>query len=99
LANFIDQHWVMGGAATALLWMVGGIKSRKSDSLTALGWLTIGTLIAIVDVYWGFRVQQCGGLALGIVVLAFGFRQVHSTLLQKRAQTVAHHSSDTAQIK
>ncbi len=95
MSNFIDQHWVMGGAVVALLWMVGGIQYRRKDSFAALSWLVIGALIALIDVCWGLKDKQWGGLTLGIIVLAFGLRKVRVTLLQRRAQI----SSQTAQLK
>ena len=68
------------GAATALLWMKGGTQYRKKDRFSAVSWLVIGVVIALIGVVWGVLAKQWVGLLVSVCVLIYGVGQICSII-------------------
>jgi hypothetical protein len=76
LSDFTAQHWVIGGAVTASLWLVAGKQSARNNPSSGLFWLFIGVFIALVHAAWCIRSKEWGGLALAATLIAFGCREL-----------------------
>lgn len=79
-SDFFQQHFVTCGAVTAFLWMKGGKQYRKKDTFSAVSWLVIGVVIALINVVWGVLEKQWFGLLVSVGVLVYGVAQIFSTI-------------------
>ncbi len=77
-SDLFQQHFVTCGAVTAFMWMIGGNQYRKKDKFSAVGWLVIGVVIALIGVVWGVLVKQWFGLLVSACVLVYGVGQIRS---------------------
>jgi hypothetical protein len=82
LSKFASEYWAIGGAGASSLWLLAGKQSAKSNSSAAVFWLSIGVLIALILAAWTAWSKAWGGLALAIILILFGVRELNSVLRQ-----------------
>jgi hypothetical protein len=70
----------IGGAVASLLWLLAGKQSAKSNLSAAVFWLSIGVLIALILSAWTAWSRVWGGLALAMILVLFGLRELNSAL-------------------
>jgi hypothetical protein len=87
LSDLFQRHFAIFWALTAFVWIKGGTQYRKKDTFTAISWLVIGLIIAVIDVIQGAIQKQWEGVLLGIIVFS---------LLSARVHTICHILSDNA---
>ena len=80
LSKFASDHWAIGGAVASSLWLLAGRQSAKNNSSAAVFWLGIGVLIALILAGWTAWSRVWGGLALAIILVLFGVRELNYAL-------------------
>ena len=93
LSDFFQQHFVAFGAVTAFLWMQGGTQYRKKDKFSAVSWLVIGVVIALIGVVWGAMAKQWLGLLASACVLVYGVGQIRPIIAEGKHNALAAMSA------
>jgi hypothetical protein len=66
------QHWVLGGIAASIIWFLAGQQSSANGKPgAAMGWISIGILVALVVFGWTIAEAEWLGSASSLLVLCF----------------------------
>jgi hypothetical protein len=68
--QFAEQHWIIGGVLTSLLWFLAGKQSLSNRQRgSEIFWQGIAVFIILVLCAWAAVEREWLGLALGLAVL------------------------------